>query len=47
MMASKFLYDEGEDDEVLNSEWASSAGLDMDQLNTAERDFLHAIVSIH
>ena len=45
MMASKFLYDEGEDDEVLNSEWAASAGLHVDEINTLEREFLQAIVS--
>lgn len=28
MMASKFLYDEGVDDEVFNDEWAASADME-------------------
>ncbi len=45
MMASKYLYDEGVDEEVFNDEWAESAGLDLQQLNELERGFLGAIVS--
>ncbi|CAN7982406.1 unnamed protein product [Ixodes hexagonus] len=43
LAASKFLYDDGQQDEVLNSEWAASAGLDLQQLNLQERRFLDAL----
>lgn len=45
MVASKFLNDEGEEDEVINSEWANSAKIDLSNLNQIERQFLQAIVS--
>lgn len=44
MVASKFLNDEGQEDEVINSEFASSAKMDLKDLNKLERDFLLAIV---
>nr|SVE75754.1 EOG090X069C [Daphnia hispanica] len=43
MVASKFLNDDGEEDEVINSEWASSAKIDVSNLNQIERQFLQAI----
>ncbi|CAG2178034.1 unnamed protein product, partial [Oppiella nova] len=43
MIASKFLFDDGEDDEVFNDEWANSANIDVKQLNRLEREFLKAI----
>ncbi|XP_013409765.1 protein CNPPD1 [Lingula anatina] len=43
LMASKFMYDEGVDDEVLNDEWAASANLELEDLNELERDFLAAL----
>nr|SVE70423.1 EOG090X069C [Daphnia similis]SVE71047.1 EOG090X069C [Daphnia similis]SVE71678.1 EOG090X069C [Daphnia similis]SVE72310.1 EOG090X069C [Daphnia similis] len=43
MVASKFLNDEGEEDEVINSEWANSAKIDLSNLNQIERQFLEAI----
>ena len=43
MMASKYLYDEGVEEEVFNDEWAESANMDIDQLNELERNFLKAI----
>ncbi|XP_060811866.1 protein CNPPD1 [Bombus pascuorum] len=43
MVASKFLNDEGEDDEVFNTEWALSADLTVLQINQLEKDFLKAI----
>ncbi|XP_057379437.1 uncharacterized protein LOC130701472 [Daphnia carinata] len=43
MVASKFLNDEGEEDEVINSEWANSAKIDLSNLNQIERQFLQAI----
>lgn len=43
MVASKFLYDDGEEDEVFNSEWAASAGIDVKEINKYEKDFLKAI----
>jgi hypothetical protein len=45
MMASKFLYDEGEEDGVLNDEWAASVNMDVKELNELERNFLAALVS--
>lgn len=45
MVASKYLYDDGEEDEVFNDEWATSAALSLADLNQAEREFLTAIVS--
>lgn len=45
MVASKFLHDEGEEDEVINSDWANSAKLELPELNQLEKQFLHAIVS--
>lgn len=45
MMASKFLYDEGVDDEVFNDEWAASADMETEGVNELERQFLSAIVS--
>ena len=44
MMASKFLYDEGVDEEVFNDDWASSVDIETDEVNQMERDFLSAIV---
>lgn len=46
MVASKFLNDEGEIDEVINSDWANSAKMELSELNQLERQFLQAIVSI-
>lgn len=43
MVASKFLHDDGEPDEVFNDEWAASAGLTLEDINQFERDFLQAI----
>lgn len=43
MIASKFLNDEGEDDEVFNPDWANSANIDLTELNQLERDFLQAM----
>ncbi|XP_075220139.1 protein CNPPD1 [Lycorma delicatula] len=43
MVASKFLHDDGEEDEVFNDEWAHSAGIDVHEINRYEKDFLNAI----
>nr|CAG4646259.1 EOG090X069C [Macrothrix elegans] len=43
LVATKFLSDDGEEDEVINSEWANSAKLDLKELNELERQFLQAI----
>merc|ERR1712013_443276 len=43
MVASKFLHDDGEEDEVFNDEWASSAGIDTKELNKLELNFLSAL----
>lgn len=45
MIATKFLNDSGEEDDILNSEWASSVGLSLPEVNRLEREFLAAIVS--
>ncbi len=33
MVACKFLYDDGEDDEVFNDEWASAGDMETKELN--------------
>lgn len=43
MVATKFLQDDGEEDGVINEEWASSAGISTSHLNQLERNFLDAI----
>lgn len=43
MVASKFLFDDGEDDEVYNDEWAESANIEVKELNRLEREFLTAM----
>ncbi|XP_039504296.1 protein CNPPD1 [Pimephales promelas] len=43
MVASKYLYDEGEDEEVFNDEWGTAAKLDVHTVNTLEMNFLNAI----
>ena len=45
MMASKYLYDEGVDEEVFNDEWAENVGMDKEEINSMELDFLDAMVS--
>ena len=39
------LYDDGEQEQVFNDEWAASADMTVDELNAAEIDFLSAMVS--
>lgn len=43
-MASKYVYDEGVDEEVFNDEWAESARMEVDEVNDLEMDFLSAMV---
>ncbi|XP_072274124.1 protein CNPPD1 [Pyxicephalus adspersus] len=43
MVASKYLYDEGEEEEVFNDEWAAAGKLDVQMVNTLEMNFLRAI----
>jgi len=43
MVASKYLYDDGEEDEVFNDEWAASGNLEKKELNRLEVEFLDAI----
>ncbi|CAK9812127.1 Protein CNPPD1 [Anthophora quadrimaculata] len=43
MVASKFLNDEGEEDEGFNIKWAQSGDLAVSQINQLEKDFLKAI----
>lgn len=46
MVASKYLYDEGEEEEVFNDEWGTAAKLDVQTVNTLEMSFLNAIVRV-
>jgi len=43
MVASKYLYDDGEEDEVFNDEWANSGNMEKKELNRLELEFLSAI----
>eukprot|EP00058_Branchiostoma_floridae_P013140 XP_002598628.1 hypothetical protein BRAFLDRAFT_67025 [Branchiostoma floridae] len=43
MVASKYLYDEGEDEEVFNDEWAEAGKRDVEEVNTLEASFLVAM----
>lgn len=43
MVASKYLYDEGEEEEVFNDEWGAAGGVAVPTLNALERGFLSAI----
>lgn len=46
MVASKYLYDEGEEEEVFNDEWGAAGKLDVKTVNSLEMSFLNAIVSV-
>lgn len=46
MVASKYLYDEGEEEEVFNDEWGAAGKLDVKTVNNLETNFLNAIVSV-
>lgn len=46
MVASKYLYDEGEEEEVFNDEWGAAGKLDVQTVNNLEMKFLNAIVSV-
>lgn len=43
MIASKFLFDDGEENEVYNDDWAESADIEVKKLNRLEREFLAAL----
>ncbi|KAF6725103.1 Protein CNPPD1 [Oryzias melastigma] len=43
MVASKYLYDEGEEEEVFNDEWGAAGKLDVQTVNNLEMNFLKAI----
>lgn len=43
MVASKYLHDDGEEDEVFNEEWAASGGISRKELNRLEIEFLTSI----
>ncbi|XP_015270848.1 PREDICTED: protein CNPPD1 [Gekko japonicus] len=43
MVASKYLYDEGEEEEVFNDEWSAAGKVEVQTMNTLEMNFLHAI----
>lgn len=44
MVSSKYLFDDGENDEVFIDEWAASGGISIAELVQLEREFLNAIV---
>lgn len=46
MVASKYLYDEGEEEEVFNDEWGAAGKMDLKTINHLEMKFLNAIVSL-
>ena len=46
VVASKYLYDEGIDEEVVNSEWAENSHVDLYELNAMEIEFLEAMVDV-
>jgi len=43
MVASKFLFDDGTEDECYNDDWACGVGMKLDKLNKLEIDFLNAL----
>ena len=43
LLASKYLVDEGESDEIYNNEWASVADIPIKKINSLERTFLNKI----
>lgn len=43
LVASKFMFDEGTDDEVYNDEWSASSQLDVKQIKSLEANFLKAL----
>ncbi|KAJ0062566.1 hypothetical protein NL108_017107 [Boleophthalmus pectinirostris] len=43
MVASKYLYDEGEEEEVFNDEWGTAGKMDVQTINSLELGFLSAI----
>lgn len=43
MVASKYLYDEGEDEEVFNDEWAKAGSKTVNDVNKLEMEFLASI----
>lgn len=43
MVASKYLYDEGEEEEVFNDEWGAAGKMDVKTINNLEMNFLNAI----
>jgi hypothetical protein len=40
LLASKYLVDEGESDEIYNNEWATAADLSVKKINSLEKEFL-------
>lgn len=46
MVASKYLYDEGEDEEVFNDEWGAAGKMDVQTVNDLEMNFLNAMVRL-
>ncbi|XP_068687581.1 protein CNPPD1-like [Montipora foliosa] len=43
MVASKYLYDEGEDEEVFNDDWAQAGSKTVNEVNKLEMEFLASI----
>ena len=43
MVASKYLYDDGEVDEVFNDDWAEAGRVEVTEMNRLEIEFLCAV----
>lgn len=43
LVASKFMFDEGTDDEVYNDEWSASSQVDVKHVKSLEKTFLNAL----
>lgn len=43
LVASKYLYDDGEDEDVYNYDWSKAGNYHIRDLNRLEREFLHSI----
>ena len=44
MLASKYLFDDGTEKNVVNEEWAEDFGIENEEINALEIDFLNAMV---
>jgi len=47
LLASKYLVDEGEDEEIYNEEWADLVDFPVEKVNKIERSILKQLVSLY